>query len=186
MYELYFAGKFGNMLVIWKNYDEFKKDLDSGAWPANKPVALRTATKPGLVPPKYCVRTETWEVEGLLEEWVKLGIERSAININELGRDDQIALQGEVMRSPTGLSLRYSHEKTVMRTALATKQFHAEGLKAKLILEHYLDAVSLDNLNYLLDTYQHPTVTTVIEFSTYSCQVGNLGWNTVFWEVRAY
>ena len=182
MYELYFAGAFGNTLVNWRTYEEFKSDLDSGKWPAEKPVALRTATKPGVIPPRYCVRTETWEVLDLIEEWVVFGIPRETININELGKDHLITLQGEVMRSTNYFDLRGSYAKTVMRTALATNQFHLSGLWAYLLIHQKMDAPSWDNLNRLFDEYPD----SIIEFTVYGAPVGDLGWNTVFWEVRNY
>lgn len=181
MYELYFAGAFGNTLVNWRTIEAFKADLEAGKWPKDRPVALRTSTKPGVVPPRYCVRTETWEVEELAASWVKdYGIPHSGINVNELGADHLIVLQGEIMRSTNYFDLRGSYEKTVMRTALATNQFHVYGLEAYLLVKEKFDAPSWDNLQRLFDEYPDA----VIEFTCYGIPVGDHGWNTVFWEVR--
>ena len=59
---------------------------------------------------------------------------------------------------------------------------HLDGLRAKLKLQHYMDAVSWDWLQEIFDTFPN----SVVEFSTFSCPVGHLGWNTAFWEIRNY
>ena len=182
MYALYYRGAFGNMLTTWPSVAAFKADLAAGRWPEDKPVALRLASKPGITPPRYCVPTETWEVDALVAEWATLGIAPNAVSLNELGRDDQIVLQGEVQRSERGLDLRASRVPKVMRQALTEDQFHLSGLRATMTLRGAMDASSWDNLQRLFDDYPNA----VVEFSVYSIPVGTEQRNTIFWETRNY
>lgn len=99
-----------------------------------------------------------------------------------MGPDQKIIHQGEVQRSIHYFDLTYSIVKAPMRIALATETLHAQGLRAVHILKSAMDATSWDNLNRLFDQFPD----SVIEYTTYSIPVGELGNNTVIWEVRNY
>jgi hypothetical protein len=70
-----------------------------------------------------------------------------------------------------------------MRDALKEESHEAHGLKAKMLLEHYLDAPSYNWLLGLLEWYPDH----VVEFSCYGKKWGTVpGFNTIYWEVRKY
>jgi len=172
MYELYHAGKFGNMLQAWRTLDEY---LESGY---DKPVVLRYRGDHGGAWCAYGV--EPGKVEETLETWK--GARRGLVTVNEFADDSLLTLQGEVSREACGLYARLSEVPKPMRQALSECQCHLTGLAAKLKLQAAMDPASWENLNELLDDYAGA----VVEFSTWSKSVGNLKRNTVFWEVRHY
>ena len=178
-YELYHKDHYGNHLAFWPSLKAFFADK---TWPLDRPIALRTSFTPGIQLPNYCQPTLPGEVFCLANQWVELGVPREAIVLNEIGLDEFIALQGEVMLSPNGMDLRYSTEKLLMRQALAKSQKHVSGLVAQQTLLAFLDPTSYDNLQRLFDDFPDA----IIEFSTYSKPVGVLQNNTVIWEVRNY
>lgn len=105
------------------------------------------------------------------------------IVVSEAAPDEYIVAQGEVCRHIGGLEMRYSTLKTAMRNALPVSQHHASGLRAKMLIEHWMSPSSLNDLNELLDTYPDA----VIEFSIYSIELGSCPHrNTLIWEVRNY
>ena len=67
---------------------------------------------------------------------------------------------------------------------------HVRGLQAVMLMRHYMDASSWDKFSDLLNcqlenpdsefNFEHP----VIEFACFDCRVGQLKWNSLFWEVR--
>jgi len=178
-YELYHKGYYGNHLAFWPSLGAFLQDE---TWDQSRPVALRTSFTPGIQLPYYCVPTMPIAVGTIANEWESLGVPLSAIVLNEIGPDEFIAIQGEVMLSINGMDLRYSTEKLLMRQALAKSQKHVSGLVAQQTLLAFLDPTSYDNLQRLFDDFPDA----IIEFSTYSRPVGVLQNNTVIWEVRNY
>jgi hypothetical protein len=111
------------------------------------------------------------------------GIDPESCTFNESMPDERIVMQGEVLLSENHYELTYSCARGLsMREALENAQ-SARGLRAKMILAQYLDPASLDDLQVLLAMYPD----SVVEFSTYECNVGNIaGRNAIFWEVRNY
>lgn len=110
------------------------------------------------------------------------GVRPSDIHITEgdIG-DAGRRLQGEIeLGCP--LYLFYSRLQMVMRPALEQGGLHAFAGDATRILKTDMDRPSYDNFLRLQADYPDH----VIEFTTYREPVGVLGWNTVFWEVRAY
>lgn len=92
--------------------------------------------------------------------------------------------QGEVCLNEIGqYALHYSVVPKPMRQSLEEGGRHCTGLKAKLLISTYMNAVSLSWLEWLLDAYpQH-----VVEFTCLSRCWGNMaGYNTLFWECRLY
>ena len=96
--------------------------------------------------------------------------------------NDQLLIQGEVSRLPGGLHFEYSTQQLPMRQALAERRSRASGLAALTLLRQHLDVASFECLMGLLDVYPDH----VVEISTFERGVGRWGWNTIFWEVRAY
>lgn len=105
------------------------------------------------------------------------------LTFNECMPDEQLLIQGEVMRSPRGLELFYTCAKKPMKQGFAEDAASADGLVAKMILDTFLWPSSRDDLDALLDLYDGH----VVEFSTYRVAVGDQRHrNTIFWETRAY
>ena len=181
-YALYHAGHYGNHLQFWTSLDSFYHDLETGAWSKDRPVVLRTNWTPGVQLPSYGVITPCSEIPGIIAQWDSLGVPRKVIVLNEGGRDDELRLQGEIMRSTSHYNLTFTTVKKAMRAAMAEGKQQALGLQAKLIVQGAMDTPSWENLMRLFDEFPEA----VIEFSSYNCLVGKLNWNTVFWEVRDY
>lgn len=174
MYELYYAGKFGNTLAQWKTVDDYLNSDFAGL------VVLRYK-EPGSPWCKYGLTKS--ELQDQMAQWIKDGAKKDKFTVNELANDSDLIIQGEVERGINGLHVRYSKVPKPMRIALAEDQFHVDGLQAVNILKSSLDPSSYDWLHELLDTYPGA----VVEFSTWAHDVGVIkNRNTVFWEVRHY
>lgn len=174
MYDLYFAGAFGNKLKTWETLTEYLESDYQG------PVTIRYR----VAGAKFCrFDMDRSEVVGQVNAWVAEGARVELMTFNEAINTDDIRFQCEVQRDQFHYSLRYSLAKTHMRTALEVAPLHASGLRAVSLLRYYLDPSSYADLEVLFDTYPD----SVIEMTT---TVGNLGStpnrNTVFWEVRNY
>lgn len=168
------AGEFGNLLLSWPDLDAYKASGYSGD------VVLRYKGTGGGGWCAYGAPQEN--VDATVAQWLQEGAERGRIYVNESQSDEGLVIQGEVMRSADYFSLRYSTLKKKMRDALAEDQKHVGGLSAVLILRSCLDNASWEQLNHLFDVYPD----SVIEFSTWDHPIGDMGWNTVIWEVRNY
>lgn len=97
--------------------------------------------------------------------------------------DDHLLLQGELLRTPEGLYLRYTRLKEPMRLALQRDQHHAWNLRAHELLRQACWPQSLVMLTDLLD--QDPEG--ILEFGAYSCALGLIPHhNTIIWEWRRY
>lgn len=148
-------------------------------------------------------RRELWSIRLTVPQSPYMRYEMSIAELNDYYKylltlgfsDDQIligpcapdgthgTLQGEIMRSERYYSFWASmHAGLRMRQSLATHAKQYDGLQAKMLLDAYLDATSRDCLEWMLDQYPD----SVIEFSCFSCPVGALKLNTLFWEIRNY
>lgn len=166
-YELYLAGHLGNKLRTFASPSELRDSRYYGT------VTARSTSEHD----KTCLYRIPWK------EAIHLP---KHFCFNEPAPDDQLLIQGEVMRTEAGLYLGYSTERYLpMRIALRKAKI-AQGLKAKLILEHFLSPASYEELMGLLGLLErYPDA--VVEFSTYDKCLGNLPHrNTIIWEVRNY
>lgn len=180
MTERWARGEFGNKLRVWSSFEAWSRDLAAGRWPADQTITIRSY-EPSSPFCRYDV--ETHEAADVYIEFVQRGAAPDSLYVNEAATIDHLlVLQGEVRRGVGGLDLRYSTVKKKMRDALRLGEQNAHGLRAKVILDHFLDATSREWLDHLLDEYPDH----VVEFSTWSQPQGELGWNTIFWEVRLY
>lgn len=163
-YKLYLAGCLGNKLRTFAYPSELRDSRYYGT------VTARSTSEHD----KTCLYRLPWQ------EAIHLP---GHFCFNESAPDDQLLIQGEVMWTPGGLYLQYSTERSIpMRYALLTAKT-ASGLRAKLILEHFLTLASYEELMGLLERYPDA----VVEFSTYDKCLGNLPHrNTIIWEVRNY
>lgn len=168
MYELYHRGTFGNKNRNWLTLEDYLASDFHGL------VALRETGKVGG---KCYYNLDRNGVLAHIPEFPK------GYNISEMLPSDKLLLQGEIQRDSQGLYLFYSKALAPMRDALKQSPQHARGVAVTMILQHYLDPSSLEDIYSLLDNYPDH----VIEFSTYSCKVGEIpNRNTVIWEVRQY
>lgn len=164
----YLQGEFGNRTETWLTQDEFLGVEYDGL------VCLRSRQIGGdchydLTP------------EDALRIWNSLL--KGGYYLSAKAPDDKLTFQGEVVQSAKSLNLLFSTVKLPMREALASSSENVNGAVAQLMLEYYLNPKSMDWLNHLLVEYPLHA----IEFSCYSCYIGNLrGFNTLFWEVRHY
>lgn len=175
-YLLYNHGLFGNRALAWNSYQEI---LNSD-WKGQICMrGRRTQIKRGKV--VYNVDLE--EVPKIIKRWGREGIPEDHIGFNQSMPDKHLVLQGEVMRYGGRLYLLYTKIKKPMNIALNEETLHAEGLKAKLLLEHTLSGSSYSDLEALFETFPN----SIVEFSSYDVPVGEIpGRNAVIWEVRNY
>ncbi len=167
-YRKFLAGDFGNRADQWMTVDAFEAGGYAG------PVGIRSLRPGGLClyhVPAAAVRAT------VAARWPD-----GQYNISPMMPDEHILIQGELARTPDW-DLYYSHVQKPMRVALAEDPRRAAGLRARLILRHFLDADSYADLELLLERYPDAA----IEFSTYAVHVGVIpGRNTIIWEVRNY
>ncbi len=174
-YALYYNGLFGNKALTWDSYEAVMKS----GWKSHVCMRFREGGDRKRV--VYNV-----PLNGLDDEIGKLeilGVPKHKISFNQSMPDEHLNMQGEVMKSHQGLYLRYSTMKKPMNLALQGEDLTSTGLRAKHLLEANLWPSSLSDLEALFELYPN----SVVEFSAYSVQVGNIpGRNTVIWEVRNY
>jgi hypothetical protein len=179
MWVRYGKGEFGNRLRSWLSLE-----------------ALQADGYGGLVVVRYKAASAQWikygipqaDVPATIDRFVAEGADRSLFVFNEAAPDDKITIQGEYLRNAISSGghqpgqLHYSLEPGTHRGCLRDYPKWADGLEAKWILQRYLDQPSYDWLMELTELYPDHTV----EFSTFRTKVGDLRWNTIFWEIRAY
>ena len=170
----YEMGEFGNKSPTWNTLQEF---LKTKLQRTDKLVHIRNRVAGG--PTWYDITANCVEL------WTQRIVDSGKAKLNDLyfslmAPTHLTLIQGEVQQSCQHLDLYYSMVKLPMRQSLIEGGKQVSGLRAKLILELYLDTPSLEWLNYLLQSYHAH----VIEFSTYQRRWGTHNWNTVFWEVR--
>jgi hypothetical protein len=174
MYALYEKGEFGNKTRSWIELSDYLADEFPGK------VALRYMEYPGG-PCIYNLRPH--QVVPEFKKWFMMGYKPEFIHISEMIDDSKVRLGGEVMQSENYLDLTYYDTPGYhMRDGLRLFGKEASGLKALALLHRHMDPTSGDNLRRLLADYPDHA----IEFTCCEGSVGELGWNTVFWEVRGY
>lgn len=171
MYKLYEQGEFGNKFPCWNSFEEY---YYSGYL---NNVSLRHKT----------LGISGFFVYDIPREEVLSNIKRLNIKPHEIhitGQDKGLVkiFQGEIMYHEGKVTLYWTQVDKDMRQALLLGGKHSEGLTATMILRHYLDQPSIENMRRLMRKYPSH----VIEFSTFTKSVGELRWNSVFWEVRKY
>lgn len=183
----YALGEFGNCSPTWNSYEEWVV-----ANPNDKEtIATINGIKIGGT--KYHIRNRiqgamTWYDVPSYEMFIAWDIacgqfEPHNLYISAMAPTHLTTLQGYLSDRECGLRLAYSTVKKPMRDSLIEGEQHAWGQTVKLLLQQYLNHNSYNWLQWLLEAYPNHTV----EFSCYSRCWGNLsGYNTVFWEVRAY
>jgi hypothetical protein len=93
--------------------------------------------------------------------------------------DTKVLIQGEWLND----HFLYSIVKAKMRLALARDPRTADGLKARLLLQHFMTPSSWSDFEACIDLYPDH----VIEVSVYDCDYGDIpGRNAIVWECRKY
>jgi len=174
-YLLYENGLFGNKVLTWNSLQEIK---ESG-W-KNK-ICIRS--RKGIARGKTRFDIPLEEADKNVKEMVEEGMKIEELFFNQSMPNESLTLQGEITLTEKGIYLLYTLVKKPMNLGLKEQSLHAFGFKAKAILEHFLSPICLDEVYLLLNFFPD----CVIEFSSYSCLIGNLPHrNTVIWEVREY
>jgi hypothetical protein len=180
-YAFYNLGLYGNKALSWKTLEE----LEGSGWGGM--VCVRS--KKGIERTKVVYNVPREQLADVLEKFESEGIPLSSLYFNQSMPDEHLTLQGEVMRSQTGLYLFYTKVKKPMNLGLKEQQLHASGIKAKCMLEHELWPNSYEEIMGLLDYFSGDSGShsSVVEFSAYGVAVGDTpGRNAVIWEVRNY
>ena len=174
-YRLYEAGALGNKPRTWGSVEEV---VGSG-YVGTVTVRCKVPSYQGMKRHRIPVPELAGVVEALRRE---SGLGSDGFAFNESLPDERLVMQGEASRLPGGLWLSWSVDRgLVMREAMLRAR-HSEGVSALVLLRWAMDAASLENLEGLLDRYDGHAV----EFASYEIPVGELGWNTVFFEARGY
>lgn len=174
-------GEFGNSIKCWDSWGAYSADVKAGRWPGDSVIALRYKD-PGA---PFCRYDLTYSAawDQMLTWMNDPTFDPSRVWVNDSNNPDRyLRIQGEVARSHRGLELRWSPLKKKMRLALAEDERNTVGLKAKLILEHYLDPCDYDWIMELLDRYPDH----VVEFSVWGVPFGVLQRRMIVWECRLY
>ena len=169
---LYERGIFGNHTRTWSTAKEALASNEPG------PFHIRNMIAGG--PTCYNIKRRD-----LSFAW-KCAIEKQPARLYYVScmAPDCTIFQGEIMDGPWGYQLTYSLVNLPMRDALKEQTLYAQGLRAKLLLEYYLDPGDLDWLTELLDEYDNPSH--VVEFSVFEVPCGTLSRRMIVWETRAY
>jgi hypothetical protein len=184
MYAAQSRGLLGNYLPTW-GWDEFLESGIDGSFgfrhrtSAGSPLFRRGFDRRGII---------SYVRDLLLKR--KINVRDILISQDTQLYDDARQLQGEVARADprlgSGMVLTYSGS---LNTSLTCREEVRQsriitlvGLRAKMLLQEFMDWPSYDFLQEVLERYPDA----VVEFTTFSRSVGILNWNCIFWEVRNY
>lgn len=182
-FRLWTAGVLGNKLKTWPGTREgLSEFLASGH---SAVVGIRyAATGGGGGRCDYNV--EPREVPARLREWSLAGLDPNRATICESAPDEFATIQGEVARPFDFLEgfIGLVKNGKRMRDSIRDGDLQpCRGVQVVDLLNRFMDASSRDDLDALFELYPDAT----IEFTCYSCLVGNLpGRNSIIWEVRSY
>lgn len=181
---LYELGYFGNKPRTWKSLNSWFNDCYTHNILLNEVYyALRTISVPGIQLPWYCQPLLVIDIQGIKNIWIRhYNIKEEDIVVAEYIPDEYVFIQMEIMRSITYLSLRYSKVKKMFRLALQEQSIVEEGMRAVMTLGRYMCPAAYTRLTELINEFPD----SVIEVSVFNRAVGDLGWNTIIWEVRNY
>ena len=183
MYDLYQRGLFGNRLKDWPTPWACLDD-------PNRPSIVGIRYR-GLVKNAPCIpHISIDQLENVVARLSLDGWEPSRMLTCESFPNHARTIQGEVCRSENFYDLRYSDVQLMMRDAFRIETKYARGLEAKILLEHYMDPASYDDLMDIFEMYDSATVdpydnSVAVEFTCLNTDIGVCpGRNTLIWEVR--
>ena len=180
-YTLYERGFFGNKALTWDSIEE----IENSDWKGK--ICIRG--RKGIARSKARFNLTIEEAKEYIEKLKQEGIYPQDLKFNQSLPDEEIRIQGEVMRGADiigrvdYLNLMYSTVKKPMNYALAEETLYADGIKASILLKENLFPTSYDDLQTLFGFFP----SSIIEFSSYNITLGSLpDRNTLIWEVRDY
>lgn len=167
-YRAWLAGKFGNRQRTWESLSQLASSDYHGL------VSIRSKIPGG--PCWYNIESDDLRQGSMASN--------NLVFFSESLPDEHLVIQGSVHRSERGLVLEYCLEKNIKfrRAMMNDRMKRAERTQALLLLMNLLDPNSYDDINELLDTYPNA----IVEFATFSVNVGTLKRPTVIFEVREY
>ena len=171
-YELWRAGLLGNRPRTWLDVEE--------AYAASCPrYGIREQGRAGGGKFEVVPRSELLE---RIQVWVR---EKRTFILDDGAPNELVQLQGEVTRTEHGLEgVMAIRSGLNMREAAARGLLlPVRGLRANLLLDHFLCPNSREDLGKIMDAYPDA----VVEFAAFPSFVGVLPRrNTLIWEVRNY
>jgi hypothetical protein len=174
-YSLYEKGFFGNKPLTWNSIEEIVKNRWEGK------ICIRG--KKGIARSKARFNLTLEEARNYIHSLEKEGILEKNLTFNQSLPDEELLIQGEIMRSIRSYSLTYTTIKEPMNYALAKETLCTEGLTAINLIKANLFPSSYEDLQTLFNIFPD----SVIEFSSYRIPLGSLpNRNTLIWEVRNY
>lgn len=177
-YELAETYVFGNRFRTWDGVDAWKRSGYDG------PIRFRSKVPGSKVFTTHAPFVGRSNVVQAYQNLLANGSHASDIIFCEPAPEQYLTFQGEVCELPgQGLYLRWSTEPDLTnREAMSRPTGVRVGLAAKILLGHFLDPQDYSDVMEILETWPLH----VVEFSTYSVQVGTFNRYTVIWEVRLY
>jgi hypothetical protein len=164
------AGRFGNKTRSWSTFDEL--------WQSGYRGLVHIRNRIAGAATWYNVPFE--RVLWTLHNVCKLSQPIESLYYAEMAPTAETIVQGEVMRGLNGLELTCSFVVAPMREALLRETKIAQGLRATMVLSHFLDPGDCDWIQELLAEYPGH----VIEWSHYRIPCGTLNRRCIIWEVR--
>lgn len=172
-YRRYANSEFGNKLLSWDTWGDLLRSDYEG------PIGIRSRIPGG---PFVCpIPYGKWAV--VYNHLLVNGVKKEDMRFSQAAPDDRCIFQAEICETYRGLEMRYStNSGTTHREAMKTAQ-NVHGLRARMILRHYLEPSDFSDVEALLELYPDH----VIEVSSYAFPVGNIpGRCALIWETRRY
>jgi hypothetical protein len=192
-FELWEAGVLGNRTRLWRDPREayrfgLERDLARARlaehWGTFKgtEIGFRELRKPGTAGAGKWEKVPWLHVLETAERWKEDGLD---FIMDDACPNELTTLCGEVIQTERGLEGTLAvRPRMGMRSAINNGLLLPRTpLTTRVLLEHFMDASSREDLRELLDQYPD----SAIEFSCFSVNVGVFPHrNTLFWEVRNY
>lgn len=173
-FDLWRNDALGNRTLLWDRVEDIPASI--------KRVGFRQIGLPSGAAGAWTL-VDRGQAEMTAAEWRQAG--RTFIMDGSVPNDHSV-MQGEVCRTERGMEsfLATGYRLDPMRKTMAAGLHHHRGyLQTKLLLDHYLDPSSRDDLDMLLELYPDAA----IELTAFDCNVGIIpGRRVIFWEVRNY
>ena len=166
----YAKHEFGNHTITWNTAEEALASSEPG------PFHIRNRVAGGVT--YYNIKR--WDMPSAWKDALTRQ-PASLWYVSEMSPNCTI-FQGEIAKGLWFYDLTYSLVNATMREALARQTLYAQGLKAKLLMEHYLDPGDWDWIQELLENYDSH----IVEFSVYAMPCGTLNRRCIIWETRLY
>jgi len=174
-YYLFERGFFGNKPLTWNSLDEC---IESG-W--NGGICIRG--RKGIFRSLTRFDLSKIQAKKYILELEKKGIPEKDLTFNQSLPNEELLIQGEIMKSENYYDLTYTTIKEPMNYAFAKEMLTAKGIKALFLLKQNLFPSSYTDLQTLFDIFPD----SIIEFGSYNIPLGILpNRNTLIWEVRNY